>query len=63
MTEVEWLNAGFARNKKTGRWHAVFKDEHGEMVVTEQSFETREKAVEFLKEFSERIGGDYRPIQ
>jgi hypothetical protein len=62
MTEVEWLDAGYIRNKRTGRWHAVVK--HGnEMVMSDESFETREEVLAFLKQLSERVGGRYRPLQ
>jgi hypothetical protein len=59
---IEWLSAGYARNKQTGRWHAVVKYED-EIVLSERSFETREEVLVFLKELSERVGGRYRPIQ
>jgi hypothetical protein len=62
MTEIAWLNAGYIRSKRTGRWHAVVK--YGdEMVMSEQSFETREEVLTFLKEFAEERGALYRPIQ
>jgi hypothetical protein len=62
MTEVEWLSAGYVRSKHTGRWHAVVK--YGEeAVVSEQSFETREDVLVFLKEFAEERGALYRPTQ
>jgi hypothetical protein len=62
MTEIAWLNAGYVRSKRTGRWHAVVK--YGdEAVVSEQSFETREDVLAFLKEFAEERGALYRPIQ
>jgi hypothetical protein len=62
MTEVEWLSAGIVRSKHTGRWHAVVK--YGdEAVVSQQSFETREDVLVFLKELSDRVGGYYCPIQ
>jgi hypothetical protein len=62
MTEIAWLNAGYIRSKRTGRWHAVVK--YGdETVVSEQSFETREEVLVFLKEFAEERGALYRPIQ
>jgi hypothetical protein len=58
----EWLDAGYIRSKRTGRWHAVFKD-GDEIVITKQSFATREEVLVFLKKFSEEMGGDYRPLQ
>jgi hypothetical protein len=62
MTEIEWLSAGYIRNKQTGRWHAVVKYDE-EVVVSDQSFATREEVLVFLKDLSERAGGLYRPIQ
>jgi hypothetical protein len=62
MTEIEWLNAGYVRSKRTGRWHAVVK--YGEeAVVSEQSFETREEVLTYLKQIVARSGGIYRPLQ
>jgi hypothetical protein len=60
--EIEWITAGYIRSKRTGRWHAVLKD-GDEMLMSEQSFETREEALAFLKEFAEARGALYRPIQ
>jgi hypothetical protein len=62
MTEIAWLSAGYVRSKRTGRWHAVLKD-GDEAVVSEQSFETREDVLVFLKELAEERGALYRPIQ
>jgi hypothetical protein len=62
MTEIEWLDAGYIRSKRTGRWHAIVK--YGEeAIVSKQSFETREEVLVFLKKLSERVGGRYRPVQ
>jgi hypothetical protein len=62
MSEVEWISAGYVRSKRTGRWHAVMKYDD-EMVVSENSFETREEVLMYLKQIAERCGGHYRPIQ
>jgi hypothetical protein len=34
-----------------------------EMVLSEQSFETREEVLTYLKQVAEKCGGHYRPIQ
>jgi hypothetical protein len=60
--EVEWLSAGYIRSKRTGRWHAVLK-QGDDMVMSEQSFKTREEALVFLKRFAEERGALYRPLQ
>ena len=60
--EVEWLSAGYIRSKRTGRWHAVLK-QGDDMVMSEQSFKTREEALVFLKRFAEERGALYRPPQ
>jgi hypothetical protein len=62
MTEIEWLGAGYVRSKRTGRWHAVVK-QGDEAVVSEQSFETREEVLTYLKQIVARSGGIYRPLQ
>jgi hypothetical protein len=62
MTAITWLSAGYVRSKRTGRWHAVVM-QGDEAVVSEQSFETREDVLVFLKEFAEERGAFYRPIQ
>jgi hypothetical protein len=62
MTEIEWLSAGYVRSKRTGRWHAVVK-QGDEAVVSEQSFETREEVLTYLKQIVARSGGIYRPLQ
>jgi hypothetical protein len=62
MTEIEWLSAGYVRSKRTGRWHAVVK-QGDEAVVSEQSFETREEVLTYLKQIVARGGGIYRPLQ
>jgi hypothetical protein len=59
---LEWMDAGYVRSKRTGRWHAVLKDGE-EIVVSERSFETREDVLVFLKQWAKEQDVEYRPLQ
>jgi hypothetical protein len=61
-TPEQWMEAGYVRSKRTGRWHAVLKDGE-ETVVSEQSFATREDVLVFLKQWANEQGVEYRPLQ
>jgi hypothetical protein len=58
----DWFNAGYIRNKKTGRWHAAIQLDD-EVIISDQSFATREEVLAGLKEWAESIGGRCRPRQ
>jgi hypothetical protein len=57
-----WIDAGYVRSKRTGRYHAVLKD-RDETVVSEQSFVSPEDALVFLKQWADEQGIEYRPLQ
>jgi hypothetical protein len=62
IERARWMDAGYVRSKRTGRWHAVLKDAD-ETVVSERSFGTREEVLVFLKRWANEQGIEYRPLQ
>ena len=60
--EITQLDAGFVRHKKTRRYHAILK--YGdERLISKESFETPEQAIDYVKQWADEIGGDYTPVQ
>ena len=47
MTDKLWIDGGYARSSVTKKWHAILKL-GDEMVLSEESFDTKEEAAEHL---------------
>lgn len=60
---IEWVNGGYAKSKRTGRWHAVLHLADGESLVSDASFRTTEEVLAYLKQWAESNGGSFDMVQ